>query len=82
MTHPWNNLTNGRWSDTDARMVLKSLETNTSWRQTMSCCDVDRKLAMALILATLCFERYLKPLCTVEVGLQTEASMNSPAVQG
>lgn len=49
-THPWNNLTNGRWFDTDTRMVSKSLETNNSCRQTMSYGAADRKLAMASIL--------------------------------
>jgi hypothetical protein len=67
-THPWNSLTNGRWSDRDARTVSKSLATNSSCRQTMSYGAVDRKLAMALILLTRFFEIYFNPLSTVRVG--------------
>jgi hypothetical protein len=67
-THPWNSLTNGRWSDRDARTVSKSLATNSSCRQTMSYGAVDRKRAMALILLTRFFEIYFNPLSTVRVG--------------
>jgi len=82
-TYPWNNLTNGRWFDKDDRIISKSLETNSSCRQTMSYGAVDRKLAMALILWTLFFETYFKPLPVVNCWSQLPAhdSRNSPAVE-
>ena len=49
-------------------MVSKSCETNSSCKQTMSYDAVASKLAMALILITLSFETYFKPLSTVEVS--------------
>jgi len=56
---------NGSWVTTDARMVSKSVDTNSSCRQTISYGAVDKKLAMAWILSTLFFDTYFKPLPVV-----------------